>query len=158
MNIFLSLFSRKHRAKKEIPITYAIGWWAFQDLLEIHTFDVSIINSHLNLFNSKSLIQYSVTGVLKQKDGYAPFIRSVHHSEDVLTSKNVFAEDEDSSLDAHIKITPVVGLKTSKESIPSDTTFSFTNRHVVSSLHWGNNLIRFSCGDFNQEICLKQRK
>jgi len=154
----MKLFSIFQKEKKEVAVRYQIGWWAFQDLLKIHTFDVSIIKSHLNVMNSKSLIKYTVTGVLKQRSGYMPFIRFVHHSEHILKSENVFNEDENNSLDAQIKITPIVGLRTNKENRFDDISFAFTNQYVVSSLHWGDNFIDFSCGAIHQKICLKQRK
>ena len=61
--LYLTDFGRKgilsnepRKPKIEIPVTYNIGWWSYQDDLIIDSLKVEIVESELNLFNSKSLL------------------------------------------------------------------------------------------------------
>lgn len=134
--------------KIEVPITYNIGWWSHQNLLIVDNFSVEISDSRLNLFNSKSIIAYTVSGKLKVKKGWKPYIKEVHISERVDTSK---------SLGILIEITPIVGLEKVEDDI-GEQSFEFTNEHQVSSRFWGDNSFRFFCGRFEKDIEVFQRK
>ena len=70
--LYLTDFGRKgilsnepRKPKIEIPVTYTISWWSYQNDLVIDSLKIKIIESKLNLFNSKSLISYSVYGKMK---------------------------------------------------------------------------------------------
>lgn len=164
----MKLFSFLYKTKKEIPVTYKIGWWANQHLLQIDSFDVTIIKSKLNLMNSRSLLSYTVKGKLKVQGSYMPYIKKIHHSEKMLAEhpNGSFAPARvhDGVVDAEIQLTPIVALKLHKKSkkqalqtfefIP----FSLSNEFTVNSLHWGENIFRLVCGSFIVEIVLWQHK
>ena len=67
--------------KSEIEVTYNLGWWAYQDCLHIDSFKVELIDSRLNLFNSSSLIRYTVFGQLSKSDNWRPYVNKVHVNE-----------------------------------------------------------------------------
>lgn len=145
-----ALFGKSRKARRQIPVTYHIGWWSNQDQLQISGFTVDILKSRLNLTNRESLLSYTVSGQIKQEGHWKPFIKEVHVSERLL--------DKAVELDAEILITPVVDVKQDKSSEGGIVPFNFTNEHVVSSLHWGVNKIRFSCGHYERIIELVQGK
>lgn len=73
--LYLTDFGRKNilsteprKPKLEIPVTYNIGWWSDQKALIVDSLQIDILESKLNLFNSKSLISYKVGGQLKYEE------------------------------------------------------------------------------------------
>lgn len=95
-------FSKPSReAKLEIPITYNIGWWSNQNDLSVDSLKIKIVESNLNLFNSKSLISYTLEGEINQSNIWKIFIREIHISERI---------NSDTSLhcDRIIELTPVI--------------------------------------------------
>ncbi len=149
--------TKPRKAKNEIPVTYNLGWWAYQNNLQIDSFKIDIIKSELNLFNSKSLISYKISGTLKNFDNDVRFIKSVHISEKKITKEPSMYADE-GNIDAEIQITPIVGYKDSKGTKAGNSYFSFTNELKIESMGWGENLILLKCGKFEQTIKLSQTK
>lgn len=165
----MKLFSFLSKPKTEIPITHQIGWWANQHLMQIDTFNVTIIKSKLNLMNSRSLLSYTIKGKLKAQGSHMPYIKKIHHSEKMLAEhpNGSFAPArvQDGVVDAEIQLTPIVVLKLHKKTAkkPALQTseyipFSLSNEFTVNSLHWGENIFRFVCGNFIEEIILWQHK
>lgn len=147
-----ALFGKVRKARRQVPVTYQIGWWPNQDQLKIDRFTVDILKSRLNLTNRESLLSYTVCGQIKYKGHWKPFIKEVHVSE------RLFAKDSQEGVDAEILITPIVDVNHDKSSEGGAESFLFTNEHIISSLHWGVNKIRFSCGPYEQIIELVQGK
>ncbi len=155
----MKLFSSFRKEKKEKPVVYQLGWWAHQHLLEIHSFDVVVLESKLNLLNNKSLIAYTVKGTLKEGVTGIPFIKYVHHSEQLLKTSDEFTVAiEDTTADACISITPVVEIENTSKRAEAPVEFEFTNQYWLQSLRWGNNRLSFICGAIQREITLEQRK
>ncbi len=155
--LYLTDFGRKgilsnepRKPKIEIPITYNIGWWSYQDDLIIDSLKVEIIESNLNLFNSKSLISYSVYGKMKFDDGHwEPNIENVHLSERI---------EKDSLKSRIIEITPIISVSETDNQKSGIRKFKFKNEHTIISNGWGNNKIKFICGNKEQSIKLQQSK
>lgn len=145
------LSSGPRRPKKEIATTHEIGWWAHQDALAVIQFSVDIVDSRLNLFNSKSLLSYTIEGTLKGSKNWKPYIHTIHLSERYIN----FATD---SAQAIIDITPVIKVKEKNgyngEAIP----FHFTNELIIESLTWGPNNLQFRCAGHEKNMELLQRK
>lgn len=137
--------------KLEIPVTYNIGWWSDQKALNVDSLKIDIVESRLNLFNSKSLISYKIFGHLEYKGHWQPIIKEVHISERL---------NRDTTLhcDRIIEITPVIEDKENKKVIEGADKFEFTNEHQITSNHWGINRIKFVCGRKEQTIELQQSK
>lgn len=139
------------KPKLEIPVTYTIEWWPEQNKMTVESFDIDIIESNLNLLNSKSLIAYKVSGILKSVGQWKSFIYKVHISER-------FNSDTTKPYERVIEITPVVSAKKMENTTDSTDPFEFKNEHIVFSSQWGVNRIKFVCGSKEQIIELRQRK
>lgn len=156
--LYLTDFGRKNilsteprKPKIEIPETYNIGWWSDQKALTVDSLQVDILESKLNLFNSKSLISYKVSGQLNYEGHWQPIIKEVHISERINLDTTL-------RCDRIIEITPVVEDKENKNSNGGSDKFEFRNEHTITSNHWGINRIKFICGQKEQIIELRQSK
>lgn len=156
----MRLFSILSKQKRDVPVVYQLGWWAHQEILQVESFEVEVVHSHLNLFNSISLIRYTIKGFLNHSGGGVPYIRSVHHSEQRVHQGNEFLEEEQNVIPvhAHIQITPVVAFKDLKKRVGVPVSFEFSNEYKLTSLRWGQNHFKFSCAVFDRHIYLTQRK
>ena len=155
--LYLTDFGRKgilsnepRKPKIEIPVTYNIGWWSYQDDLTIDSLKIEVIESKLNLFNSKSLISYSVYGKMKFDNGHwEPNIEKIHLSERI---------EKDSLKNRIIEITPIISVTEKDNQKSGIKKFKFKNEHTIISNGWGNNTIKFISGNKEQIIKLQQRK
>ncbi|WP_028978204.1 hypothetical protein [Sporocytophaga myxococcoides] len=147
-----SILSQQPRKPNlEVPVTYTIEWWPEQNKMTIESFNIEIIESKLNLLNSKSLLAYKVSGSLKSVARWQSFIYKVHISER-------FNSDTSKPYERIIEITPIVSAKKNENTTDSTYPFEFKNEHIVFSSQWGVNRIKFICGSKEQVIELKQRK
>jgi hypothetical protein len=156
--LYLTDFGRKNilsteprKPKLEIPVTYNIGWWSDQKALTVDSLQVDIIESKLNLFNSKSLISYKVSGLLNYEGHWQPTISEVHISERINLDTTIHC-------DRIIEITPIIEDKENKNAKGGSDKFEFKNEHTITSNHWGINRIKFICGQKEQTIELRQSK
>ncbi|WP_298540901.1 hypothetical protein [uncultured Aquimarina sp.] len=156
--LYLSNFGRKgvlsnkpDKPKTEIPITYNISWWSHQEGLVIDNFNVNIVESNLDLFNSKSLVAYKIKGRIKYDGHWKPNIKEVHISERI-------NEDSTQNISRIIQLTPIVEVKNDKKANGGIEYFEFTNEHMVTSGNWGLNRIKVICGNKKEIIELQQRK
>ncbi|PKV53063.1 hypothetical protein ATE84_5197 [Aquimarina sp. MAR_2010_214] len=151
--IFLSLSTEPRNPTVQIQETHSIGWWSKQEALTVDTFEVQIIESKLNLFNSKSLVKYRIKGSLNYDKGWRPFIKEIHLSERFLTHS-----DSVENPDAIIEITPIIGAEDDESYNEEKIEFDITNEKIINSFHWGNNKLRFKCLEIIDDINLSQRK
>ncbi|HSR37966.1 MAG TPA: hypothetical protein VLL95_03550 [Phnomibacter sp.] len=156
--LYLTDFGRKNilsteprRPKLEIPVTYNIGWWSDQKALSIDSLSIDIVESKLNLFNSKSLIAYTVIGTLTYKGHWQPEIDAIHISERLNLDTTLHC-------DRIIEITPVIKDKSNDKVNGGTDKFEFRNEHTITSNHWGINRIKFICGNKEKTIELRQSK
>ena len=157
------LSSEPRNPELEISETSEIGWWAYQESLKVDTFKVKFVESKLNLFNSKSLIEYSVKGKLSYNGHWKPSIKNIHVSQRFLRRYNrelhpYLDSDTTKIPEAMIEITPVIEVTNDDNYNGEEIEFEFTNELKLESFHWGNNWIRFQCSDKSQDLILKQRK
>ena len=145
------LFQGPEKPKVEIPVTYNIGWWANQKSLEVDSLNVKVVESKLNLFNTKSLISYEVSGQLSYEGYWEPKIKEVHLSERINSDTLIHC-------DRIIEITPVIAVEENRKTKGGKNKFSFENEHIIVSNGWGINRIKFVCGKKEQIIELHQRK
>jgi hypothetical protein len=143
------LLNRPRKPKVKVPIRYCIGWWSDQDTMKIDSFTITIIESNLTLFNSKSLISYTLKGHLTGAPASRPYIKEIQHCEKVIQAN---------TMSAVIDLTPVVKLTKDKNYCGDLIQFEFTNEHIVQSMHWGPNSIMITCGGITREIILLQKK
>lgn len=139
------------KAKHELPITYSIDWWAYQDSLAIDRLDVNIKESNLNIFNSTSLISYQIIGRIS-------FFHSLLMVKEVHISERI-NNDTTLNCDRIIELTPIVESIGDRDEGKHDIlNFNIQNEHLIKSNHWGINRIKFICGDKEQIIELRQTK
>jgi len=175
--IGLFLDTEPREPKYEIPITYNIGWWSYQEALLIDTIEVKLIDSRLNLFNSYSLINYRIKGrLILDKNDWEPYIDKIHICERVIKTDTI---DTDSSNvmtftlnkdtvqigevninpEAIIEFTPIIKVKDRNTYEAGQIIeFDITNEHKIQSLDWGNNYLLIKCGQFDYPLVLQQRK
>lgn len=147
-----NLFSKAPRSpKRTIPITYTIGWWTNQSALSVTSLQIELVESKLNLFNTKSLIAYTVSGELTNQTHWKAKITKVHISERINYNTSL-------DYDCIIEITPIVTGKENKTVQAGATSFEFKNEHQITSIQWGINRIKFVCGPIEQRIELNQKK
>ncbi len=156
--LYLTDFGRKNilskeprRPKLEIPVTYNVGWWSSQEALSIDSLNIEIVESKLNLFNSKSLISYRVSGKLTYEGHWKAIIDEVHISERINFDTTL-------NCDRIIEITPVIDDIKDEKANGGIDRFEFKNEHTIVSNHWGINRIKFICGQKEQTIELRQSK
>jgi hypothetical protein len=140
------------KPKLEVPVTYTLGWWGNQDKLVVDSFSVQIIESKLSLFNTQSLIAYTIRGHLNYQGEWKPYIKEVQISESFLP------REHSDVIAAEIHLTPVVSVQVDKSKQGGIEYFNFTNQHLVHSFHWGENKVKFVCGKFERSIELFQKK
>jgi len=145
------IFGKLRKLKIEIPITYNIGWWAHQNAMIIEGLDIKILESNLNLFNSKSLVSYKIKGKLKHDGSWKPSIKEIHISERL-------NKDTAQNLNRIIELTPIVALKEDEKLNGGIEEFEFTNQHRITSGNWGLNRLKFISADIEKIIELRQSK
>lgn len=163
-HIIVAVLSAEPRKPKlEVPEVSEIGWWPHQESLQVDSFAVEIVESELNLFNSKSLIRYRVKGHLVSKVHWKPSIKNVHVSQRFLRRYNTdlhLYHDADTSgfPEAIVEITPVIEHVNDESYNGEPLAFEFVNELRLESFHWGNNWLRFQCLDFWKDLTLQQTK
>ena len=156
--LYLTDFGRKgilsnepRKPKIEIPITYNVSWWSYQEDLTIEDLKVDIVESKLNLFNSKSLISYKIKGEIKYDGHWKPYIKEVHISERI-------NKDSFQNINRIIELTPIVKVENDENANGGIKKFEFKNEHMITSGNWGLNRIKVICGNKEVIIELQQRK
>jgi len=137
--------------KNEIPITYNIGWWDYQNDLIINEFNINIVESKLSLFNSKSLISYKIVGKINYSGKWKPNINLIHISERI-------NKDTTQNYQIIIEITPIVNITKDEKLNGGIENFEIINEHIIQSVNWGENRIKFVCENKDTIIMLAQRK
>jgi len=159
--IFKDIHPREPKLQTET--TYRIGWWAHQEHLKVNSFKVEIIESKLNLFNSLSLLKYTIVGELKGDNEWEPYIKKIHLNERFLIqsekeNQSNFDNDSIEKPEAIIEITPIVDVKKNERYKGEKIHFEITNELKMESFHWGNNRIRFQSDTLKQDLMIQQRK
>ncbi len=155
--------NRPGKPKLEVPVTHQLGWWAYQDGMEIDTFEVKIVKSQLNLFNNKSMLKYRIVGKVKTQNSWRPEIGEIHISERFVRrgmeiKEGMMESSKETSPEAIIELTPVVIVKDDKSYKGEVRTFDIANEYILPSYHWGSCYVQFKCGKFEKEIKVHQSK
>jgi len=143
---------RVPKPKSDADFTYKIGWWPYQDELTIDSFSVAVVDSKLNLFNSKSLVRLSIVGKIVGSKNWEPRIDNVHISEKVIVGGNF------TNSIAEICITPIVEVEQCEKYNEEIIPFDLTQELVIQSMGWGSNTYKFVCGNVTNELFLRQLK
>ena len=156
--LYLSDFGRKGILSNEprhpkivVPVTYNVSWWSYQEDLIIESLEVNIIESKLHLFNSKSLISYTIKGKIKYDSHWKPSIKEIHISERI-------NRDSTQNINRIIELTPIVKVEKDENTNGGIKEFELINEHMITSGNWGLNRIKIICGNKETIIELQQRK
>ena len=138
----------------QVPVTYRVAWWPYQGSMFIDAFNVEVVESKLSIFNSESLIAYTVKGNFASPVGrWYSDITEVHISERIINDTTLH-------YDRIIEITPIVTntkmASTDRRGVLDD--FMFTNEILINSAHSGVNRIMFVCGERQRIVELTQDK
>jgi hypothetical protein len=118
----------------DVKIVYKIGWWAYQDALRVEKLETKIIYGKLNLFNSRSLVEYAISGKLQYRKGWKPYISSVCISERWMPSLK-----GPSGYRGEVRLIPIVGIKKEKNYNEEKVDFSVKVQDYLHSGGWGKN-------------------
>jgi len=136
----------------DVPFTYQIGWWPYQEFLEVTALRTKIVDSRLNLFNAKTLVSINIQGKIRNDNNWKPYIKAVHISEKVVHSGN-FANSE-----AEIQVTPIIKTKEDKTYKGEVIEFNINQELIVNSMGWGKNTYIITSQDKKQVIEVQQMK
>ncbi|WP_444942371.1 hypothetical protein ACJJI3_10375 [Microbulbifer sp. ZKSA004] len=139
--------------KSDVPITYKIGWWGYQDDLVIDVLETKEIYSNLYLFNSKAVIEYRLKGTIKNKPMWKPYIKSVFLSERWLGNPENFKGNA-----GEVILTPVVGVKEDQAYTGERVSFDLKVQDYLQAGGWGTNTYLVKAQDKEQKIVLQQSK
>jgi hypothetical protein len=128
------LYTGPREPKNQVETTFEIGWWSNQDGLTVDNLEIEIIDSRLNLFNSKSLVSYTVSGTMTGSKNWEPYLKKIHISER-------FVNTDSTSRVGLIELTPLIGVKENDSYVDNKIPFKATNELMMESFHWGNNSV-----------------
>lgn len=118
----------------DVPVTYKIGWWSYQEQLKVDSLQTKLIYEKLNLFNSKAVIQYSIEGTISYKNGWRPYIKSVFISERWSRPPANFNGNL-----ADISVIPIIGVESDDDYKGDEIPYSVNVQDYLSSGGWGMN-------------------
>ncbi len=103
------------------------------------------------MFTATSLISYTIFGIIGYRGSWVPSIKGVHISDQLY-------KDTSQPYDRIIEFTPFAKTELNENVNGGVIKFHFTNELTIKSIHWGENVMKFSCFDKEQIIELFQRK
>lgn len=138
--------------QSDLPFVFQIGWWPNQQKVRITALDVEILDSRLNLMNSKSLVQIRLYGLLKGDKNWRPVVKLVHMSQHLIDNH------EFSDHAANIVITPIVETYDDNAYLGEEIEFAIKQELILNSLGWGKNTYVIESQNITQSIELQQKK
>ncbi|MBN2580717.1 MAG: hypothetical protein JXB10_17155 [Pirellulales bacterium] len=132
------------------PVVGKIGWWNYQDWLEIDDFQVQVVNANLGALNAKSSVRLHISGTFRRPENAASAsIKEVYVSERFL-GPNREAVD--------LLIIPVVEVRSEKIASRRSDSFRLAIDYELNSYKWGENRYVFRCGKFQKHLKFIQDK
>ena len=141
-------------AKSDVPIVYSLGWWPYQDYLKVENIETNIVHSKLNLFNSHSLISWTLIGsVSYTKGSWKPYIQKVH-----LNEKYILYDPNNRIYIGDITITPIIAVIQDSTYNGEIIPFKIRIEEVLQSGSWGENKYAIHFGSLTDTLKLFQYK
>lgn len=141
------------RPHSDVPVINRIGWWAYQDGLNVTNFSTEVVDAPLQLFNSKALVRMHIAGTVQFKNGgWRPSICTVHIGER-------FDPDNANAVPiADFLVTPVIEVKQDGKYTGDPIPFDLNVETHFQTFRWGRNAYRIRCASFTSEVILNQMK
>jgi hypothetical protein len=138
----------------DVPFVYPVGWWSYQDGLQIQSLEVKVLDSRLNLLNHKTLAQITITGemTVSKTINWRPSITKAHLSEKIVTVNNR------NDLEAEITVTPIIDVEKDKSYDGGKIPFSIKQEIILNSMGWGKNTFVIVSGGLKQAVTVGQGK
>jgi hypothetical protein len=135
-----------------VPIIHKVGFWGYQEHVEVKSLTAKVIYDDLNLFNSTSVIAYKLQGELQFREGGRPYIEKVQVSERVSSvgDKSPFLID--------VNLVPVVAIESDETYDGSVVGFNIEIQDYLQSGGWGKNEIIASSMGLSSQVEVWQRK
>ena len=140
------------RPKSDAEFTSQIGWWPYQKNLQIDAVSTKVVHSELNLFNSKSLMEFRIKGTMKSSNGWRPVIEEVHIAERIIKGGN-FNDPV-----GEIRLEPIINVIKDKSYHGETITFDINQQAIISTMGWGKNTYKVICGNHNSELVVHHYK
>lgn len=118
----------------------------------ITALDVEVIDSRLNLFNSKSLVSVRIKGTMSYQKGWKPYVKYIHIAELLGNGQN------DTGHSADVILTPFVSCEEDEKYRGEAVDFSLSQEILLYSMNWGKNLYTVRCGEITKSVELHQQK
>lgn len=144
--------SHPPKPKSDVPIIYKIGAWPYQETLTVTDLKGRIISKKLNIFNGTAVVEYEISGHLKYKKPWKPFIKEVNVNEQwvEVTGKE--------RVRGVINITPIVAVKNADNYNGEELPFTVKVQDYLNTGNWGSNMYTIRSFDKMAEIELFQNK
>jgi len=138
--------------ESDVPIIHKVGFWGYQDHVELTSLEARVIYGDLNLFNNKSVIEYNLQGEIKFREGGRPYIEKVQISENFSSVGGKLP----TSIEIHLM--PVVAIEDDETYDGSPLKFDIKVQDYLQSGNWGKNRIRVYSMGLSSQVEVWQRK
>jgi hypothetical protein len=135
----------------DVPFTYKIGAWPYQNDLTVEGLNCDILDSRLCQWNSASLIRICISGRMRNWPERKPCVKAVHITE-------TFLERTKEGYVGEITLLPIVGIEEQPKYLATWIPFTIHQELVLHSMGMGKNTFVITCGTLQQQIEVIQGK
>jgi hypothetical protein len=122
------------KPQSDVPIEYKIGWWDYQDILNVKAINIRIVYDALNLFNHMAVVEYKINGSIKYKPGmWRPYVKEVNVNELWLRPQG------DEKFLGQIELTPIISLMKVSKYNGEEIEFDLRVQDYLQTGGWGKN-------------------
>jgi len=151
---FILLKTRIPKPKSDVEVVYKIGWNGYAGTVAVTSLETEVLYDSLTLFNTKALVQYTITGTVTNKAGWRPYIQAVHLSERWVPS----SDSPDRNMAGDIQVLPIAGVEKDESYQGETLKFSVKVQDYLTTGGWGENIYHVSSFDWKDRIVLFQKK
>lgn len=153
--------------KMEVPESYWVGYVEKSlQKFQVTSLETEVVFGEMNMFVHTSLIQYTIKGIFKLSEdkglGVNPAVEKIHVTQKYLPPGGWNSSTRENGPEALVELVPIVGRRQGSAGVSAEgvgeNSFSITNQMTVTSLHMGENTIRFQSGDYWEDLHLYQTK
>ena len=153
------IFSRGPITHSDVPVTYEVGWWPYQDNMKISEFTAEAVDPHLNLFSHIFVMRFHLKGIIQSRDGRKFRIGEVQLTGrvDVRSPVTTGTSDYKEPV-ADVLLVPIVMPVGDSNALGKVFPFDLTIEHAFSTMDWGKKHYVCTCGGKSVEVDVRQLK